>query len=694
MLRVYPVLQNSQYDCGYACLAMLFGFKDKKVSIEQLLLPKTTIGRDGLSFLRLKQVANEHSATLHVFEGQGWSQFFEQNKIPIIMFWKQNHFIIVKGLSKHMVHYIDPATGDQALPLSKFNQSYSGYWGFLEKKRVNKETFQKQHSAILNLLKWLSTLKPLLAAIIVLSVLFQSINLVFPFITQYIIDHFKQLEKIKFSMTYGVIILLTLGILYFGVHVLRVMILTRIQSRLSSNMTNSFIAKIFSLPLSFFSGHSSGDIINRVDNIVTIREILSGLATTVILDISLILIYLVTMFLYSPDLSILVLIFVLIQVLSLVKIVPIITKYTNQEVNSQSKFQTNFIEALRSITYIKTLGDSRYISNRLKNNFNEQLSNYSKRMNWSSILGGFSGAIEIVLPIFIFLIGIRFHQIIGLSLGALVAFTTIATRFLTPVTSIIDSYQSIKLVEQLYIRVDSVLNEDDDPLEQQNTNDTYVPSGYSDINLQDISFGYGNTVVLNHVNLIIKPHQKILLIGKTGVGKTTLLNLLSSLYTPTNGKIYFGNKEYRYLNIMSFRKKIGYINQDITLFNGTIFENIRFFNPDVSDAEVIHAAKIACIHADIMQLPMGYHTILNDNGGSLSGGQRQRLSIARTIAANPDILFVDEGTSNLDRTTESQVINNLFNSNKTIVFVSHRHTTLPNVDCIYELKDKKLLAKN
>lgn len=213
------------------------------------------------------------------------------------------------------------------------------------------------------------------------------------------------------------------------------------------------------------------------------------------------------------------------------------------------------------------------------------------------------------------------------------------------------------------------------------------------LELRDLSFSYGKNVVLQKFNLKICNGEKILIKGKSGEGKTTLFKIVSGLYDPSSGKRIICGKEYSCFTKESLRRRIGYIVQETGLFNGTIRENISFFQ-DMTDEEIIRASQIACIHEDICKLPMGYDTVLGDNGMTLSGGQKQRMAIARTLAANPDILLIDEGTSNLDMQTEKKVINNLMKLDKTIMFISHRHSHIEGVNKTYFLKDSHLILEN
>lgn len=189
---------------------------------------------------------------------------------------------------------------------------------------------------------------------------------------------------------------------------------------------------------------------------------------------------------------------------------------------------------------------------------------------------------------------------------------------------------------------------------------------------------------------MIRPREKITLIGKTGSGKSTLIKIIAGLYQKTAGEICYGEFKIEDVNMVKLRETLGYIVQDVNLFNDTIINNIKYFNEKITMEEVVQAAKEACIHEDIIKMPMGYHTMIGENGITLSGGQRQRISIARVLAKNPRILFIDEGTSNLDKDTELNILNNIYKKDITVISITHRTEWLEFSESVYEIENGNL----
>ncbi|PEY30700.1 ABC transporter [Bacillus cereus] len=699
-IKKIPVqLQRSQYECGIMCISMLISYDLSFTVDPQKLkgLDDQKIGRDGTSLKKLKEICGSVGYTLKTYHSENLLVEIEQSniKLPVMIHWNKNHFVIIEKVDKNGIHIIDPAIGRKQVTYTEFTKSYSNIVAKIESiPGINKP--QKSQLQVENLTKkigrYLFKEKKLLLYIVFLSIIFQSLNAVTPFLTEYIIDSFMEQEENSIRYEFLAILIVLITVIFLGVSLVRMYFIIKLQVVINKNLTNSFVKKIFSLPLSFFETNSSGDIASRIHNIAAVREIVSRLASTLILDISLLLVFFGVMIYYSPMLSIIVLIGSFIQVVATLILLPQIEVYTKQEVHGQAQYQGQLIEVLRSATFIKTIGNTKKIQTQMNDIFERQLGNFSKRMYVSSLLGSVSSSVNLSLPLIILVIGVWIGTQNGLTIGAIVAFSTIAGRFMAPLGSIIGSIQSIKIVEEMIDRVEAVLAEKEENLNLQSENQFNPEKDI--IKLKGVSFGYEQAQdILSDINLEIHPKEKVFLIGKTGSGKSTLLKLISGLYKPTKGQVYFGETHVDNLNLQKLRSDIGVIGQDVQLFNDTIMNNIKYYFDDIADESVIQAAKDAHIHDDIMRLKMGYQTVIGENGISLSGGQRQRISIARVLVKSPKLLIIDEGTSNLDMDTEKIILNNIYAKDITIISITHRTAAIDNYDTIYELQNGKLNLK-
>lgn len=690
-MRTPVILQRTVYECGYAVLAMLFSAGDSKITVNQLIANSSddvniqSVGRDGTSLADLKSLAKQNKADLKVYKVSDVKAFKDSQKLnkPLLAYVNNNHYVVINEIRKQFIHIIDPQSGKRRVSIEEFEGMYSGYLGVLIKTQKNKQIFKKEKSHILKLISWVFPHKKLLMMVIFISLIYQVLNLVYPLAAQQIVDNNSFIFSSSIPFVVLLLILLAMSGFYFGMNTVQSKLLTSLQLKINEKMTSEYITKIFRVPLQFVENNSIGSFSNSLSNIQVIRDILTNLSSSLFINISLIIIYSTILLIYSVPLFLVVCTFVLIQILVLVYYLDKISEYSSKEVHDNSLFQNHFLESIRCYNYIKTTGDSSSIINVILNAFKNQLSAYKQRMDVSIMLGSISATIQWVLPIVVFVIGVTQQEYLSISLGQLIGFSTITMRFLAPIGSIFDISQSLKIVEQMYDRIDHVLSQ-----KEENLQGIMMDKIQEDIVLKNVSFNYGATTILENINLNIQSGEKILIRGRTGEGKTTLFKVISGLYTPTQGELLLGTTPYSQINLDSLRKNIGYITQENNLISGTIFDNIVLFNKNVSLEDVKKAATLACIDKEIELFPMKYDTVVGDSGTSLSGGQRQRIAIARTLVTNPQLLLIDEGTSNLDMETEQEIVQNLFSLPITILFISHRHKNIEGIDKIYSLENK------
>lgn len=685
--KIPIILQRSQYECGITCLAMMFSWRDSKVSTS--MFSEKNIGRDGVNAKKLKELCEKHEASFHSYKVNNIDDFLDHHNTtsPVMLHWNNNHYVVLSKVMKDSYEIIDPAHGKLTLSKNEFYESYSGYLFYINKKRNNKFIFQtKKTNYYKEIINLIIPYKVLLSTIIIMAIFYQLFSLLYPIITQNLVDKGNIVNSLNSESIPFALFCILLGT--FLLNYFRTFFISILQLNINKHLTESFIEKIYKMPLSFFERTSAGDLTTRANNIIVIREVLTGIMTTLLLDVALILIYFIFLIKYSIILTGLVLLTVSIQLLFLKILIPKITTYTNQEVSAQTQFQTIFLAVLDSITYIKTLGNIENIKTEQLKHFENQLNYYKYKMKYSAILSGISNSLNLLLPLVVIFLSLKYESFFDMSLGQIIAFTTMANYFLTPFSSIFSSLQSFKYIEEIFGRVIEVLKEKDEiELSKSSIN---IKDLKKTIEIINLSFSYGESKIFENINLKIKYNDKILINGTSGQGKTTFFKVLSSLYESTDGDIFVDGKNLKSISLKSYRSNIGYITQQSNFVPGTILDNIRYYNSKITYQDIINACKTAEIYDDIINFPMGFYTMLSDDASNLSGGQRQRLNIARTLATNPDLLLIDEGTSNLDRVTEKKIIDNLFNLNMTILFISHRHNYINNLTHKLILENKTL----
>jgi ABC-type bacteriocin/lantibiotic exporter with double-glycine peptidase domain len=279
-----------------------------------------------------------------------------------------------------------------------------------------------------------------------------------------------------------------------------------------------------------------------------------------------------------------------------------------------------------------------------------------------------------------------------MTLGTMLALNALAMAFLSPLSSLVLSAQRLQLVGAHLDRIADVLEAQP---EQRLSDVREAPrlTGRLEVRQVDFQYDANAPLVLQNISLRIEPGQKVALVGRTGSGKSTLARLLLGLYVPTRGEIHYDGKSLQDLNYRTVRRQWGVVLQESFIFSGSIRENIAFNNPAMTIKEVAIAAQLAVIHDDIIKMPMGYETRVDEGGTGLSGGQRQRLSLARALAHQPPMLLLDEATSHLDVVTESEVEKNLNELSCTRVVVAHRLSTVQNADVILVLDQGAIVER-
>ena len=294
------------------------------------------------------------------------------------------------------------------------------------------------------------------------------------------------------------------------------------------------------------------------------------------------------------------------------------------------------------------------------------------------------------IPVFILIFGIMSINNGNLTLGEVVSFQTLSSYFVSTSTSIVYSIEAFFQMKVYLRRVKDVT--DEKPEKNLETGKSITIDG--EIKLENVSFKYSSfsPYILKNINMNVKKGQKVGIVGESGAGKTTLAKIIMGLYIPSDGTLQYNGIDLNQLNKPNLRNQIGVVTQNPYLFSDTIFENVKFNNP-VSESQIIEACKIAQIHDDIINMPMGYNTILSENGSNLSGGQKQRLSIARAIVKKPSVIVFDEATNSLDTVKEKIIEDYLYSLNCTRIIIAHRLSSIINSDNIFVLDNGMIIGE-
>ncbi len=676
--RVPVLMQMTAVECGAACLAMILSYYGRKTSVSEVR-DRCHVGRDGLSALDIVKAARNYGLRVRAVSLQ--ENDLRRVSLPAIIHWEFAHFMIVERCSPTWVDVVDPAIGRRRLKSEEFWNGFTGIVIMLEPGVQFDRTSSYRGSDLRSYaLNYLKTAPLSLVQILGASLLLQLFGLAVPLLMAVVVNHILPF-RMRDALTILAAGLLMLVAAQVVITLLRAWLLLYLQTRVDSQMMLGFFEQLISLPLRFFQQRSSGDILSRLTSNTVIRNTVSNQLISTILDGSFVLTYLIVLFKGSPLLGWIALACGLVQVIVLIASNRVIRRLSKLELISQGKFQGYAAEALVGMTTLKAAGAEYRALARWTNLFYDQMNASIRRLYLSSLVDTIVGNVRLAAPLILLVIGTA--QVLNGSLqaGTMLALVTLASSFLAPLGSLVTSGQQLQVVHSHLERVADVM--DAEP--EQDIHSIQDPprlSGY--IQLERVSFRYEpqSPVVLHDISVVIRPGQKVAIVGRTGSGKSTLGNLLLGLYLPTQGEIFYDGIPLRTLNYQAVRSQFGVVTQGSTIFNGTIRENIALNNPELKMEEIIKAASAAAIHQDILQMPMEYETFVSEGGSALSGGQRQRLGLARALASNPVILLLDEATSALDVVTEQIVEQQLRELRCTQIIIAHRLSTIRNADVI------------
>ncbi len=443
------------------------------------------------------------------------------------------------------------------------------------------------------------------------------------------------------------------------------------------------------LPMKFFSTRKTGEIISRFSDADNINDAVAETVLTLMLDVIMsviggIIVYFQNQYLFAV--SVVILLFYLIIVFSFKGV---LKKINNEVLENNSQLTSLIIQSINGIETIKSYNLEKRIQDETEFKYLKVIKSSLKRTKISIFLGTLSGLVELFGNMLIIWIGAA--QVINgkLTLGEMLVFNTLLGYFTGPVKSLIGLQPTIQVAMVSADRLGEVID-----LDLEQTEEKLIPKNLKgDIEIKNLDFRYGTReLILKNINMEVKKGEKIALVGESGSGKTTLAKLILKFYDFEKGEININNFNIKDIDIIFLREKIAYISQDIFLFNKTIKENL-ILNDEIDIEEVIELAKKINAYDFINQLPQRFNYTIEENGANLSMGQKQRLSILRALLKKPDILIMDEATSNLDTITESIIQNTLNNLNleMTIIIIAHRLSTIRMCDRIYVLDKGEII---
>jgi ABC-type bacteriocin/lantibiotic exporter with double-glycine peptidase domain len=689
--RIRLVPQMELADCGAACLAMVLGYHGQSVSLAEMR-DATGTGRGGVDALQIVDAATQYGLIARGVR----ADLDSLHLLPAasILHWGFNHFVVFERLHRGAVQIVDPSSGRRQIPLAEFGKRYTGVAITVESGShvVNTRAHaERPRRGTWRYVRSVLERSRLLRQVLVTSLLMRVFALALPLLTAVLVDRVLGSGDVQLLMIVSLAGLAMVA--YFAVASwLRAHLLLELRTHLDAQLALGFVSHLVSLPYAFFLKRSAGDLMMRLRSNSTVREFLTTGALAGLLDGAMVCLYLVLLLAIDWRLGVLVLGLGSAQVV----VLALSSKRTQQLMAESLEVEARsggyIFEMLSGIETLKAAGIEQRGVEHWANLFAGEINASLARGRLSALVESLMAGLRLASPLAILAVGGAQVLAGQLSLGEMLALSALAGGFLEPLSTLLATGLQLQLLGSYMERINDVL---DTPREQQGQQVRPATQLSGHIRAEGVSFRYSPAapLVVTDVSLEIRPGQKVAIVGRSGSGKSTLAHLLLGLYAPEAGRVLYDDMDLAQMEVHSVRRQMGIVNQGAYLFGTSIRQNIALADPDLPLEAVEHAARQACIHDDISNMPLGYATPLSDGGASLSGGQRQRITLARALAQRPSILLLDEATSALDSITERLVYRNLADLGCTAIVIAHRLSTIVDADLILVMDNGRLVER-
>ncbi len=682
------ILQTEATECGLACLAMVagyHGFRTDLASMRRLFL----VSIKGTTLGHLLQMATALNMATRPVKLE--LEDLPQLRMPCILHWNFNHFVVLKAVNGNVVTIHDPAYGLRKLTLDEVSKQFTGVALELWPNTSFRQASFKQHIKLRELMGHVTGLFRSFGQILLLAVALEVFALVSPFFLQWVIDN------VIVSADRDLLTTLAIGfgllmLMQQGVGTLRSWVIMHMSTTLNVQWRANVFTHLVRLPVEYFEKRHLGDVVSRFGSIDIIQKTLTTTFVEGILDGIMTLVTLVMMFLYSPALA-----WIAVGAMALYAIgrwawYRPLRNATEEQIVHAAKQQSHFLETIRGVRSIKLFQrqDERRSTwlTLLVDQINADLRNQKLQILYR-LLNGVLFGLERVLIIWL---GAKLVLDGNFTVGILMAFSAYKDQFDSRVSALIDKLVEVKMLQLQGERLaDIVLAEPEDtqPKHFGSRNDAPLEAS---LEVSSLRYRYADQEpwVLDGVNIRIAAGESVAIVGQSGCGKSTLINTMLGIRKPNEGDVLIGGVSIDQVGIDALRGMVGTVMQDDVLFAGSIADNICFFDHQTDFAWVEECARMAAVHDEIMATPMGYNTLIGDMGTALSGGQKQRILLARALYKRPKILFLDEATSHLDVARESLVNQAIKNLSITRIIVAHRPETIATADRVIVLANGKV----
>ncbi|EIE4690770.1 peptidase domain-containing ABC transporter [Escherichia coli] len=679
--RVPVIHQTETAECGLACLAMICGYFGKNIDLISLRR-KFNLSARGANLAGINGIAEQLGMVTRALSLE--LDELGALKMPCILHWDFSHFVVLVSVKRNRYVLHDPARGRRYLGREEMSRYFTGIalevWPGSEFQAETQQT----RISLRSLINSIYGIKRTLAKIFCLSVVIEAINLVMPVGTQLVMDHAIP------AGDRGLLTLISAGLMFFILLRAAVSMLRAWSSLVMSTLINvqwqsGLFDHLLRLPLAFFERRKLGDIQSRFDSLDTLRATFTTSVIGFIMDSIMVVGVFVMMLLYGGYLTWIVLCFTTIYIF-----IRLVTYGNYRQISEEclvreARAASYFMETLYGIATVKIQGMVGIRGAYWLNMKIDAINSGIKLTRMDLLFGGINTFVTACDQVVILWLGAGLVIDNQMTIGMFVAFSSFRGQFSERVTSLTSFLLQLKIMSLHNERIaDIALHEKE---EKKPEIEIVAHMGPISLETNDLSYRYDSqsAPIFSALSLSVAPGESVAITGASGAGKTTLMKVLCGLFEPDSGRVLINGIDIRQMGINNYHRMIACVMQDDRLFSGSIRENICGFAEEMDEEWMVECARASHIHDVIMNMPMGYETLIGELGEGLSGGQKQRIFIARALYRKPGILFMDEATSALDSESEHFVNVAIKNMNITRVIIAHRETTLKTVDRVISI---------
>jgi len=695
--------QLDAMDCGPTCLRMVARHYGKHFTL-QTLREKSHLSREGVSMLGIARAA-EMIGMQTMGVSITWERLKEEAPLPVIVHWQQNHFVVVFKIRKDKVHVADPAFGHTVYSKEEFLKGWLSNREEGEAKGsalliqptpdfLNQEDEPVKKTGFRYLFRYLAPYRRYVYHLLLGVIIGSIILFLLPFLFQAMVDFGITNQDLHFI--YLVLLFqFVLIISQMGIDFIRRWILLHLSTRINISLISDFLSKLMKLPVSFFDTKLTGDILQRIGDHRRIEMFMTTSSLTILFSMVNLVVFAVILAIYSIKILLIFLAGGLLYFLWIYIFMKRRRMLDQKYFTKMAENQSKLIQIIHGIREIKLNNAERTSQWDWKNIqaglFRVNMKSLS--LNQYQEAGGvFINETKNILINVTAAIAVLNGN---LTLGTLLAISYILGQLNGPIEQMISFFHRAQDAKISLERLGEIHDSEDEY--QRETGVTVLPS-IDKLVVSNLEFTYPGAIqrnVLENINLTLRKDTVTAIVGVSGSGKTTLLKLLLGFYPPAKGDIRAGDMNLQMMSPDLWRGQCGVVMQDGYIFSDTIAKNIAMGELDIKVDQLLYAAKMACVDDFIDQLPLGYNTLIGQEGLTLSGGEEQRVLIARAIYKNPGFLFLDEGTSALDAQNEKRIMDNLqlVFRGKTVLVIAHRLSTVKNADQIIVLDKGKIVEE-